>query len=325
MGEKDRSAARRSLLERATGSHLTRRQQCAELAGHLKRQHGGVQCDLTNGFSSQHLDGIRSFFAKYNIDISDSDWIKSNSRATGRIIPIQSDTSSPFQILANPLSEFLCIRAPSHRPRLSNTQPFQTGPDGLVDIESLAKNGPPEYLKRSWSLITAGKLSGIAITSMARLGSIPEAWAAAELIRKYNQQNKISLFVISSKTLFPNNELSYFPVIGARVVNRMRCILSTALDKTANLYYSSIIEDGNLAETLYEYAERLKHISEEITAFDLHDDFDEFFAQEYEYLRALTKKTKCQYGNLSSFESVIAVKDKIVELAAKKIWFPPLV
>lgn len=320
-----KSKVRRRILAQALPAMGIAKDRVSSLASHMKREYGGVNTDLTDGFSPEHLPALRSYFANFGISIDEIDWLKETNRSVGRVVAIEGPKSGPSQLFSEGVRDFLCVRAPGRHPRPSAGSIAETGDDGLVDLAKVANSAPPPgFLAKAWGQLKSGKLTGASISAMGRLGAIPETWAAAELVRTYGRQHEVSVFLVPSRFLSHERQL-VVPIIGVRVVDNCRCIVSTAMSNTKKLSYSSIIEDSQLAKTMWDYGDRLKEISEEISASHTKNEMETILKEEYDFLCQASNRRETQYGRLDHFDRVRDVKDQIVKLAKAKIWFPPLV
>lgn len=296
------------------------------LSEHLNRTGiKGVRADLTNGFGKSQLAPLRDFFAARGIEINDADWGR-GAKSAGRVIAVHEAHQGHNHLFAPGFREFICIRAPSpHPPRLSTSKMIEVNESGLVDLSEYAKLNPPGvHLKEAWKKVQKGALRGISISAMGRIGAIPETWAAAELVRKYNAQSKVRVYVLPSSHFLSKSD-QFLPFLGVRAVDGNRCQLSTPMSSTKDRSYSSVLEDKSLYTTIADHANRLAMQSVEVSEIHVKDHVEHLFETEFDALSKFNPRFTTQYGNLTNFDRVREVKNQILGLSEDGIWLPPLI
>lgn len=325
MGDDDKPTIRRQKLKAlAARNGWNDARGITQIAEMLGRQPGGIEHDLTEGFAREWLPKLRTIIGDEYLE---EDWARSRRSKTAQIIPIRGSNTAADQLLLGDISHFVCIRAPSMRPRLSKSEALKLNQDGLVNFEQLAKANPPAaYLRNIWDRVKRGLVSGVTINAMGRIGALPEVWATTDLIRRYGRHDKISVYLLPSKILLHDIEMgkAFFPMFGARVVNKERTLLSMPLNDQRRSTYSPIIVDQLLAGTVLSHSERLISFSDELTAYGLSDELEDVMKKEYEALSSIGN-TSTQYGRLDTFEKLRKTKDIIVEYSlSSELWLPPL-
>jgi hypothetical protein len=320
MGGKDKSEMRRDLVRRAAS--VDDPQGHSALATALGLQPSSVNSALTNGIRSRHLQKLEVFLASHQIPFDRDLWSLKRAPAGGQVTTFANLDLALADLLGGEVSNFLCIRSPSQKPRRPGVE-IDVDEGRIVDFSTLPEDyAPAPYLANVWDRVQSDTLSGKVFWGLGRIGSIPEIWASLEIIKK-NQIQGVEMHLLDQK-YFIDGE-SYYPIMGTRVVDNRRCLLSAPSDDPNDRSQRSIVNDGNLAGILDEYAEELVDLSDDLTGMLL-GSAEGLLEREYDRLVKEEDDAACHYGELNDFSKVELAKDRIVAefTPGAKRWLPPL-
>jgi hypothetical protein len=185
------------------------------------------------------------------------------------------------------------------------------------------------YIHGVWRRLLAGNAEGQVITSARRVSALVELWAAIELIRRRGLQKKVAIFFIPGA---PCGDISgreahppWVPIIGARVVNERKCLLSVPVSSRQSSH-TPIIISRRTSRFVYSYAEQLKDptVSRELTALPLSSQVAAAMEAEFKVLRQLGAETFTRYGEIGSFALLAEMVDRLYRWGVAGKWYPPL-
>jgi hypothetical protein len=321
-----RPQRRRRALEELTRADGSTDRGVAWLAEKLGRKPKGVTSDLSNGFARLHLASLRGLFEAGGQDFDEELWSLDEAAERDRLtMPIEGVRLSD-QLFVD-VRKFLCIRAPSIHPRIPERQNPPVDDQGLVSALSISEHAPSfEYIGKIWRDVLKGRVEGTSIISIGRIAALVETWAATTLIRNKHLQNKIRIYLVSSSEHplgASNGRGHFFPMMGARVVNGRRCLLSTPVPSR----YSSrspIIESRMMAALIQDYADDLIAVSRDLSGSQLESQLEGDMRKEFEALMESGSEKFTQYGLIDSFDKVRLMAQRLHAFAEAGTWFPPL-
>lgn len=296
----------------------------AELATFLGRERASqISPDLSAGFSRKAFPLLERFFKQR---LPEDLWVKGYDFSNSRVEVVESRVSAPDQLF-HYVDHFLCIRAPNVDFRRPQKTHGSLDDQGLVTAQSLGDNDPPrDFVKRIWHGVRQGRIHGELISATGRIGAIAEVWAAAECLNHSNHKGNVSIHLLSVEhTLHKVGHVQspYFPMIGVRVVNKRKCLISIPTSSNSS-DFGNIINDTKLAAMFGVLAKNLQNISYDLTNVVSEQDIKDILEHEYNVLIRAQVSCNTQYGKIRSFADVIEVKNRIVGLALNDRFLPPL-
>ncbi|MEI9852817.1 MAG: hypothetical protein WDN24_20310 [Sphingomonas sp.] len=314
------------MLDELTSSTGAKDRGVSWLAENLGRSPNGVTSDLSKGFASGQLALLRGLFEARGQEFNDHLWSLDVEAERDRLMmPVEGVRLSDQLFLD--VRTFLCIRAPSPHPRIPERKSPPVDERGLVSALAVAEHAPSfAYIGEIWGRVLKRRAEGKMIISVGRIAALVETWAATMLIRNKHLQNKVGIYLIPSSEhpLFSSNGRGhYFPMMGARVINGRRCLLSTPVPS----HYSSrspIIESSMMAALIEKHAEDLISISRNLTGQHLETQLEEDMRREFDALVKSGSDVNTQYGLIDEFEKVKVMALRLRDFADAGKWYPPL-
>lgn len=294
-----------------------------ELAAALSREASTVETDLTNGFPERLMPDLARFFGEA---LEGSEWVRGKIARRDYLIPVERGDHAR-DTLYEGVREFLCIRAPSDKPKVSKGFPGRYDDDGFLNLsEAATASRPPRFSQNIWDGVIDGSVRGTSISAIGRVSALAETWAAAELVRHHERQHHVSVYMVPCGALIRNayNSASFFPVMGACVADRRLCLVSFPVKDQRKSIYSHIVPDERMAATIYDYAEQLKEPYEDLTLIASDHQLRYVAEQEFDSLRTAGSSPLTHYGTIDTFAALQLVVERIVAASKRKEWFPPL-
>jgi predicted outer membrane protein len=295
------------------------------LADKLGRKWKGVNSDLSNGFSNDQLHKLRTIFDEHGREFDESGWSKDVDAERDRLILPVTGVRLSDQLFVD-VRKFLCIRAPSLHPRIPERESPPVDADGIVSNLDVDVHAPSfKYIHEIWNNVKKRRVEGTVIISIGRISALVETWASTIIIRKLNLQDKIGIYLVSfdkHPLKGSNGRGHFFPMMGARVINDRRCLLSMPVPAR----YSSrspIIESKMTADLIGNYADDLIDMSRNLTS-RLENQIEDEMRREFEALVASGAEFDTQYGRIDNFDKVRIMMNRLCDFAAEGNWYPPL-
>lgn len=327
MPDASRAKVRRGILERLAATRRWPNKGKEQLARHLGIAAGSVSTYLSEGFPEIRLSPLRDFFVGHGVTFEVDVWSKDDG-LQHESIRILREGVNIASVLFEDAYKFLTIRAPSKYAKVP--EKYNRSVDGRGPLDLNWKRDAPSsaFMHHIWTKIFQRQMEGQVITSIARVSALVELWAAVELVMRKELQDKIAVYLIpiaACGDLRGDPHPVQIPIIGARVVNDVKCLLSVPVSSRMSSH-TPLLFSRQTAKFLYAYANQLtdEAISHDLTALPLAMHVAEAIEIEFDSLMKFGADTATRYGDIATFRTLREKMEEMCTLAENHLWYPPL-
>lgn len=280
---------------------------------------------LTRGFSKRHEHDLKRLCERLNVPYERNIWLQSSAKKERthqeQMFWVGSPTLST-QDFYDQLREhyssavrYRCLRVGGVYSK--NRTRFQFDIDGLA-FEPIEPSIRVPYLNLFWTRLVARNLSGYSVHVVRTIDRLVELWASLELLRSKNRQDSNAVYLAP---VLPQDRVER-TVMGVRVIDGTRILLSIPAPVHGSSRYSSWIDSPRLAEFGTQYIEHLKLEGCEDLTRETPVGLTRIMEDAFSTLLVSTSPRAGNYGILNSFARATEIKDRMLGWVDKKLWFP---
>jgi hypothetical protein len=288
---------------------------------------GTFDANLSRGFARRHLPAIRDVCKAHKLPFDPADWCPPRPGAgesrepigwAGRPIATADDFYERLCSLYDSATTYRVLRVGGTFSRNRTTFRFENN----LAIQPTGASPRIEYLRRFWTGVRDGSLSGTSVHVVRTVDRLVELWACVEMLQDPRHGKDLHhANLVYMAPIPPSDAGPEIPTVGMRVIDHDKTLLSLPAPLHGESRYSSWIESDRLAGFAWDYITRVRDISSALST-ETRVGLKEIMRRAFGRLDA---SKPGNYGILDHFSKVEEIKDRMLKWAdtdTPPLWLP---